>query len=496
MKAGSSLLLSVGALAGLVGTSSGAAVPADPRAILKPVPKRPGIEPNHGQGIAVRAAADVPSVPELAEKPAPVILSPIPRANILSSKLGNGLKLKTRQESVTPVKDLVLGYAGSEMTALVDIALKQPAVALEEVDGVSSVKCQDSSVTINFNDLASLQAATAAWPKELTVLTYSPDDGCNPSDERGWFALSDLVFDNAKLVATASSKRTSLNDEGAQATVNFDTNPAPDAKRDLKSLITPDIAGTLANLPDLKINIDEARFESKVQIAGSFGFNFLDLKASSMSLDIDYSSLIALNLSAHVGAAYSTDVFDFEPFTASISAFSIPGILDVGPIVSFGIGVEFAAEGTVDASLGLHSEIPAGKIHLNLANSDKSSTSGWEPVTTMSSDLNAEVSLQLNPYLDLNLAVGVQAFKRAIDLTAGVDLKPQVVNAWSADANFEYTSKSGIALARPEGVTCPNGAWFASTFKFDIVAYIANIYSKVLYEYDHPLYKSSCWNFA
>ncbi|CRK40741.1 hypothetical protein BN1708_008325 [Verticillium longisporum] len=298
------------------------------------------------------------------------------------------------------------------------------------------------------------------------------------------------------LVATASSKRTSLNDEGAQATVNFDTNPAAGAKRDLKSLITPDIAGTLADLPDLRINIDEARFESKVQIAGSFGFNFLDLKASSMSLDIDYSSLIALNLSAHVGAAYSTDVFDFEPFTASISAFSIPGILDVGPIVSFGIGVEFAAEGTVDASLGLHSKIPAGKIHLNLANSDKSSTSGWEPVTTMSSDLSAEVSLQLNPYLDLNLAVGVQAFKRAIDLTAGVDLKPQVVNAWSADANFEYTSKSGIALARPEGVTCPNGAWFASTFKFDIVAYIANIYSKVLYEYDHPLYKSSCWNFA
>ncbi|KAM0278792.1 hypothetical protein ACHAQH_004983 [Verticillium albo-atrum] len=499
MKATSSLLLSITALAGLVGTSSGAVLPTEPeKVVLRPVRRPAGLKSSLTQGLDARQAANVPALPELTgTPPAPIVLKPIPRPQILQSSLATGLKLKARQDTLTPAKAIVLGYAADDMTALVDAALKQPAVALEEVDGIASVKCKNAAIDIKFSDAASLKAATSAWPKsDFIIVTYSPEGGCNTADERGWYTVSELTFDEATLVATATSERSALDEQSEEAVVNFDTTPAAAAKRDITASVSTELSGKLIDTENLKIAIDEAHFESNIHIAGSFSFNFLKFKPSKMTMDVDYSGLVGLNLSTHVGASYSTDVYNFEPFAASVSAFSIPGILDVGPIASFGLGVEFAAEGSLDATLGLHSEIPSGKVHLDLVDSDKSTTSGWEPVTSVSTDVSAEVSLQLNPYLDLNLAMGIRAFKGAIDLTAGVDVKPQVINAFSADLNFEYTSQSGFAFTHPKDVTCPNGAWFASTFNFDVVAYIGTLFSKTLYNYNHPIYQSQCWNFA
>ncbi|KAM0324865.1 hypothetical protein ACHAQA_007831 [Verticillium albo-atrum] len=498
MKAASSLLLSITALAGMVGTSSGAVLPTEPeKVVLRPI-RRPGHQSAFANGLDARQAASAPALPELSgTPPAPIVLKPIPRPQILQTKLAEGLKLKARQDTLTPARAIVLGYAANEMTALVDASLKTPAVALEEVDGIASVNCKDTAISIEFSDSAALKAVSSAWPKDdFVIITYSPEGGCNTADERGWYAVSGLAFDEATLTATAVGERSALDEQSEEAVVEFDTTSAAAAKRDIKASVSHEISGTLIDTESLKIIVDEAKFESNVHIAGSFRFNFLKFKPSRMYVDVDYSGLVALNLTTHVGASYSTDVYNYEPFSASVSAFSIPGILDVGPIASFGLGVEFAAEGTLDATLGLHSQIANGHVHLDLLDADKSTTSGWAPETSVSTDVSAEVSLQLNPYLDLNLAMGVRVFKGLIDLTTGIDVKPQVINAFSADVNFEYATESGFALTFPEAATCPNGAWFASTFNFDVVAYIGTLYTKNLYNFNAPLYKSQCWNFA
>jgi hypothetical protein len=242
--------------------------------------------------------------------------------------------------------------------------------------------------------------------------------------------------------------------------------------------------------------LDQVLVESDLHIKGQFGFNFLKFKASKATIDIDYYGATNLNVSTSVNAAFSSDIYNYSPFTASVSAFSIPGILDVGPIAAFTVGIEFAASGTVDATLGLKSEIANGQVHLDLLDSSSSSSSGWKPVTTVSSDVAAEVSLQLNPYLDLNLALGVKVFKNAIDLTAGFDVKPQIINAFSADLDFAYASKSGVVFNKPDGATCPNGAWFASSFNMDVIAYVGSIFSKTLFNVNVPIFQSQCWFFA
>lgn len=456
-----------------------------PPTILKPF-HRPGVQPGHLKNLEARQT-DGKTGP-------PVILKPIPRPQALKSGLATSLQ--SRQEALVPAKEIVLGYAAEGMAALVDVAMKQPAVVLEEVAGITSVKCTDAAVSMTFSDTASVKAASTAWPtSNFIIITYSPDGGCNTADERGFYTISDLVFDEASFTATASGVRSALDEQSEDAVVEFDTITAP-TKRDLEASIGGEIHGTLVDTENLKIVVDTAKFESNIRIKGGFRFNFLKFKPSKMYLDVDYSGLMNLNVSTTVAASFSSDIYNYEPLSASVSAFSIPGILDVGPIAQFGLGVEFAASGTVDATLGLHSEIVNGQVHLDLLNSNKSSTSGWKPATTVSSDVSAEVSLQLNPYLNLNLALGIRVFKGAIDLTTGFEVKPQIINAFSADLDFAYASSSGITFTKPDTATCPNGAWFASTFNMDVIAYIGTLYNQALFNVNVPIFQSECWNFA
>ncbi|KAH7347708.1 hypothetical protein B0T11DRAFT_322375 [Plectosphaerella cucumerina] len=514
-------LLSIAAIAGL---SSAAALPAveDSKAVLRPVHRPDGLKTSLLTGLDARQAADPKPSPPTVLKPirrpgqkesllndlkarqtdaapaAPVVLKPISRPQALRSGLASvaAANLEARQDTLTPAKEILLGYAAGDMTAVVDAALKQPAVALEEVDGIATVKCTDADISVTFSDDAALKAASAAWPaSDFIIVTYSPEGGCNTADERGWYAVTGLTFDDASLTAVAAGKRSTLDEQSEDAVVEFDTTPAA-ARRDLSASVGGEISGTVIDTENLKIVLDEARFESNIRLKGGFRFNFLKFKPSKMYIDVDYSGLVNLNVSAHVAASFSSDLYNYTPLSASVSAFTIPGILDVGPIAEFGVGIEFAAEGSLDASLGLHSEIANGQVHLDLLDSGKTTSSGWTPETTVASDVSAEVSLQLNPYLDLNLALGVKVFKGAIDLTAGVEVKPQVINAFSADLNFAYASESGVTFTHPDAATCPNGAWFASTFNMDVTAYIGTIYTKTLFNVNKPIYQSQCWNFA
>jgi hypothetical protein len=140
--------------------------------------------------------------------------------------------------------------------------------------------------------------------------------------------------------------------------------------------------------------------------------------------------------------------------------------------------------------------IESGKVHLDLLDSTKTATSGWTPSAEVASDVDALVTLQLNPFIELTLAVGIKAFNGILDLSAGFDVQPKIINAFSVNGDVALSSASGIKLNPPATGECNNGAWFGSTLDMDIDAFISPFYRKTLFEVNQPIYKSQCWTIA
>ncbi|KAH7132748.1 hypothetical protein EDB81DRAFT_904703 [Dactylonectria macrodidyma] len=426
--------------------------------------------------LCLRAIAGVTSAAALPQDTNKIILHPVPRPSH---------------------KDIFLGYAASDITASVNLAVKRPAVVLEDVAGLSSVECSGSGISMTFTDADALKSASAAWPaaEDFIMITYAPESGCNTPDQRGFWNVGDLTFDEAALVAKVTATRSALDKESEDAAVEFDT-AAPASKRDISASVSVDLAAPLLETDNFKLAVDQAMFQSNIRIKGSFRFNFLKFKPSRATLDVDYSGSVSLNMSATVKAAYDSELLNIKPQSFSVSPFTIPGIIDVGPRAEFGVGVEFGASGSLTAGVGVHSEIANGQTHFDLLDSAQTTSSGWKPKTSVSSNINAQVSLQVNPYIDLILAMGVNLFNGALDLSAGLEAKPTIVNVFSASLDLAFTSQSGITFTQPAPDTCPNGAWFASKFNMDIDAFIGTLYRKTLFNVNAPIFETQCWRFA
>ncbi|KAH7159397.1 hypothetical protein B0J13DRAFT_592107 [Dactylonectria estremocensis] len=457
----------------------------------------------------LQAIAGVSYAAALPQENDKIILHPVPRPSDAVTGLSSLLEVRQAEESaaplilkpeapVVPSKDVFLGYAASDITALVNLALKRPAVVLEDIAGLSSVECSGSDISVTFSDTAALKAASAAWPaaEDFIMITYAPDNGCNTADQRGWWNVSALTFDEAALVGKVAAVRSALDEESEDADVEFDTAAAAASRRDITASVSVDLGAPLIDTDNFKLAVDQALFESSVRIKGSFRFNFLKFKPSRATLDIDYSGSVNLNISATVMAEYNTELLNIKPQSFSVSPFSIPGIIDVGPRAEFGVGIEFGASGSLTAGVDVHSEINNGQTHFDLLDSSKTTSSGWEPETSVSSNIKGEVSLQVNPYIDLIVAMGVNLFNGALDLSAALEAKPTIVNVFSASLDLAFTSQSGITFTQPEPDTCPNGAWFASKFNMDIDAYIGTLYRKTLFNVNAPIYETQCWSFV
>ncbi|KAF4458209.1 isoamyl alcohol [Fusarium albosuccineum] len=436
------------------------------------------------------SAARLPTRQEASAK-SPTILKPLPHSEVAFAKIQSD-----QDETSSLGSDISLDYGADDIKASLNVALKQPAVVLEDLSGLGSVKCSDSEIAITFTEAADFKAATASWPtSDFVIVTFESDGACNEPDERGFYTVSSEDIDEDALTIRAQVKASSLSEQAKSATISFETGLTP-SKRDISADLTVDLAGTLADTEYFKLAAEQALFKSAIRLQGRLDLDILAGKANAVELDVDYSAQVNLNLSATVTGDYSTDLFNYKPLDVSVSAFSIPGIIDVGPRAEFGLGIEFGASGTVQVTLDVDGGIESGKVHLDLLDSEKTTTSGWTPSFDVVSDIDALFTLQLNPFIELTLAVGIQAFGGILDLSAGFDVQPKIINAFSANADFSLDSSSGITFNPPAEGQCTNAAWFASTFDMDIDAFISPFYRTTLFEVNQPIYKSQCWNFV
>ncbi|KAF6824182.1 isoamyl alcohol [Colletotrichum musicola] len=423
--------------------------------------------------------------------PSPAILRPVRRqASVPATPLGPAI--------FTPKTNVTLDYEGLNATnALVRAEMKQPAVLLEQIETISDIQCSDTGVVIKFSATEDYNTCLSSWPANSFIMVTNHNGTCDAEHERGIYLVNGYTFDNATLTLTASATKAAIRDQLNDAVIDFQHTGTATTKRDLSGTISADLSGsTLIATDPLTIVANEAKLESTITLAGHVHYNFWKFKVDEFYIDVDYSSALNLNVSATVNAEYSTDVYNYNPLSVSVSAFTIPGIIDVGPMVDFGLGIEFAAAGSVKASVDVVSTIPEATVHLDFLDSSKTTANGWKPQTNVTTDLSAQVELQLNPFADLTVALGVKLFSGLLDMSAGIEAKPQIVNAFAVNLDFTYQSSSGVTFTKPAADTCINGAWFASTFQFNLDAFVTQFYTKSLYEVEVPIYKSQCWNFV
>ncbi|EFQ27271.1 hypothetical protein CGRA01v4_04329 [Colletotrichum graminicola] len=398
----------------------------------------------------------------------------------------------------TPNANVTLPYEGpNETNAMVRAVMKHPAVLLEDIETITDVQCSNTGVVLTFEEAEDYNSCLGAWPSKDFIVVTNHNNGCDNEDERGIYLVQGYTFDDATLTIKAATTRAEMRDQIEDAVIDFQHIGTATTKRDLSGTISADLSGaTLIATSPLTIVANEARLENTISLSGHVHFSVAKLQVSEFYIDLDYSSALALNISAAVKGNFTSNIYNYNPLSVSTSAFTIPGVIDVGPMVNFGLGIDFAAAGSVNASVDITTTISEANVHLDFLDANKTSSTGWNPQTNVTTEVDAEVQLQLNPYADLTVALGVKLFNGLLDMSAGLKSKPTIINALSVDVDFTYDSESGITFEKPTGDRCINGAWFASTFHFGVDAFVTQFYKKSLYAVNVPIYQSQCWNFV
>lgn len=113
------------------------------------------------------------------------------------------------------------------------------------------------------------------------------------------------------------------------------------------------------------------------------------------------------------------------PDALSWSVVKVPGLVSLGPGVSFGLQLDFAASGQAGVTAGVGFALPAGLVHLDLGDSSKSYTSGWKPVYTAYANLTQAAVVDVDVGANLKVEMAFVLLNGVVDLSSGKFLSPR-----------------------------------------------------------------------
>ncbi|KAL5315328.1 hypothetical protein ACEPPN_016195 [Leptodophora sp. 'Broadleaf-Isolate-01'] len=409
----------------------------------------------------------------------------------------------TKVQPITPKTDIILRYASinatEEMTASINATMKYPSVLLEDIDSVSKVDCSDTSVSITFNNQADYDETSKDWPASDFVLFTNHLGDCDTDNQRGLYIVNSVTRDDKTLTVVAASTKSTFDNSTSEMTIDY-TKPAS-TKRQITQTWFADMPGNLVLNDDplkksLSISVNEPKLGGDLSVSGHLHFSWLKLKPTSFYVDVDLGLSASANVKVSAGLSYDNDVYTFSPASLTISAFSIPGILDVGPALAFTMGVEVAASGTVEISADLSATISNGHAHIDFLDSKNTVTSGWDPVYTHAVNVSAAVEAQVNPFVELTAEMAVSFLGGLLDLSSGIKARPTLINVFSLQAQFNIDNANNVTIPASTDETCVNGVWFSSAFDFIVTAFVTQFYEIEVYRLDVPIYKSGCWTWA
>jgi len=443
------------------------------------------------------------------------VLAPISKSDFAAATFGALNSLRKRDEAnstIAPQSNVTLYFASSDtassnIVAELNATMKYPSVLLEDITSVTGVDCSTSSVSITFSDAATFASSLELWSAESFLLFTNHLGNCDTDTERGIYLVNGVKSDDTTLVITAESVETTFNNSTETMDISFLTpTTTTAAKRDILStfigsfptsvVVTNDSvtisAKTGPTTESLTITATDTSLTGSLDLAGHISFNFWNSKLTKFYFDLDLSASAATNIDVEITGSYGTGLYTYSPLDLTIAAFSLAGILNIGPQISFELGVEVSAEGSVDISTELTASLADGVVHLDLLDSASSYTSGWTPTFTHDTHITAAVEAQVNPYVKLTAEIGASVLNGLINLAAGISLKPEILNVFDVNGDFEISNTNNITFPASTTTACANGLWFSSSFVFDITAFVTSLYTVTLYEYTKPIYEPGC----
>ncbi|KAK2026579.1 hypothetical protein LX32DRAFT_665189 [Colletotrichum zoysiae] len=426
--------------------------------------------------------------------------------------------------NIVPAANVSLYYAGAaggsadgtQGSIDMKLAFKNPAVVLEHVDAVKAVVCADDELTVAFSDAEAFGEAVRGWTASADeggfVLVTNHLGNCDAEFERGFFLATGLTADEGSLSVTVAASKEELASVAGACEMSFTSLPAATLSRrlTLDPSYTLSFAQGLANDTVLfsdgqyvNITADEAWFSSSITFSGYLKYNFWGFKVEDLYFDLDATFDSAVGVTVDVLAAYSHSL-KYAPDALSYSLVSVPGVVELGPGVAFAVGLDLNVSAAVGVTAGLSVGLPAGKVHLDFLDWDKSSATGWDPVYSSHANITESADVRVDTSADVTVKLAFNLLGGLVDLSSGITASPGFDNTFKLrgdqklglSGNFTSAPAEAVADVPKDGLVCAdkNGVEFATDFYFNLTGYATKYWSRELYSTRIPLW-DVCYSF-
>lgn len=255
---------------------------------------------------------------------------------------------------------------------------------------------------------------------------------------------------------------------------------------------------TLFSKADLiTVSADSAEFGTSITFSGRLKYSFLKVKIEEMWFDMDASFNASIGLRAVVLERAYTD-FQYAPVSLTIPFLHIPGIIQFGPSLVFGVGAEISSPKALTASAKYSIELTKGNVHVDVLNSSASGTSGWAPVFDVIANVSGPGKVEFNPSASIAVELTVKILAGLVNLSSGITAKPSFKNSLTLnDIDIDLETKrdtindsaflhdKGFIDSRSTNTTgnCSHGLAVESEFGFGVDLYVSDYYNTTLFDY-------------
>ncbi|KAJ0161168.1 hypothetical protein CTA2_6661, partial [Colletotrichum tanaceti] len=271
--------------------------------------------------------------------------------------------------------------------------------------------------------------------------------------------------------------------------------PAAAARRDIKlndsglhienRLALPAATSLFTDDPYVAVTADEASLTSNLTFSGKLKYTVIPPKVEQLELDIDTYFAASLGLTVDVKEPYSGN-FTFDPDGLGYNFVDIPGIIKLGPALSFAIGVEIEADTVASITTDLGLTFPDGKLHLDLVDSAATTATGWDPVWTAHANISERAAVGVNPFVELGVELAFEILGGAIDLSSGITTRSKLVNDFTLSAS-QSAGTDGVGIGQGNNTGCREGLALKSDFIFTVVGFATQWWSRELYSVEVPV---------
>ncbi|KAL2917024.1 hypothetical protein HK105_203456 [Polyrhizophydium stewartii] len=374
---------------------------------------------------------------------------------------------KPSESSVAKWYDTTLGEH-SPTVAGMSIVASVPSVNLDNVPGLSTIRCTNDAVTVNFASLDEVQH----WKVEKTLLLIAARHNCgaggapeftmrlatnwaiNAAAKSLEFATTDPeaagVTGTFDLVAVPVSNATSYNSTASSNSTRpgyksnsldkrFDTTLSVPLNIDKD--INQQVSFPIANVGTLSAGCapcgihgaSTAAFNAKGKLFKKPNFTL------SWSGSVRAEAKLVLNANVQPGVPPQNAVL----FDLPINAINIAGVLVLGPEISLSGRADAVVLGTTGVTADFTASMP--NFSASISNVDGKSVTGFTPVFGFKTDANANFDAELKLGLTPKIAVVARVF--------GFDLGHTSLSL-DATADLKFGAKAGAGAA---GSTDPKG---------------------------------------